>query len=343
MLSSFRFTAGPGALARLGAPMAECAYTGAMRDLRSGLVNIIRDFLAVHDRANRLFGRRGQGELRFEEVRSWVGEDSRSALFRLKEACHAIFRPSEEDDALDMKGGTLLDLAVGSLFHEAMKLRENLYQQERYGPRVRAFQGSADPETRELLSEFEKNLFLSAQRLEESVAEVQVLLEQTGKQLRRVMVESAADGITARSLCENQGAVEAVYPESLDSLLESIYGDAATGYFKAAISYLESAYYAEALAPLAEAHRRAPARVEIQGVAAYAQGMLAFFSRDYGGSVKFLAQWVGAGDSGIKPEWVKQALAGLLHIESLGPEEEGREVIAAAAELSSQLKTLSAG
>ena len=52
---------------------------------------------------------------------------------------------------------------------------------------------------------------------------------------------------------------------------------------------------------------------------------------------------VEAGDSGMKPEWVKQALAGLLHIERLRPEEEDREVIAAAAELSSQLKSLSSG
>ncbi|MDG2049959.1 MAG: hypothetical protein P8M78_07335 [Myxococcota bacterium] len=327
----------------VGRRSTECAYTRAMRDLRSGLVNIIRDFLTVHDRANRLFGRRGQGELRFDEVRSWVGEDSRSALFRLKETCHAIFRPSEDEDSLDMKGGALLDLAVGSLFHEAMKLRENLYQQERYGPRVRAFQGSADADTRELLTEFEKNLSLSAQRLEESVAEVQVLLEQTGKQLRRVMVESAANGITARSLCENQSAVEAVYPEGLDNLLGSIFGDAATGYFSAAISYLESAYYAEALGPLEEARHRAPGRGDIQGVAAYAQGMLAFFSRDYGSSVKFLAQWIEAEEGGGRPEWIRQALAGTLHIERLQPDEEAPKVIKTAAALSAQLKAQQAG
>ena len=99
-----------------------------MRDLRFGLVDIIRDFLAVHDRATRLFDRRDRDGLRFEDVRSWVGEDAKSDLFRLKEACHAIFRPAVDTGATDMRVGALLDLAVGSLFHEAMKLRENLYQ-----------------------------------------------------------------------------------------------------------------------------------------------------------------------------------------------------------------------
>ncbi|MCH2185191.1 hypothetical protein MK280_04900, partial [Myxococcota bacterium] len=66
-----------------------------------------------------------------------------------------------------------------------------------------------------------------------------------------------------------------------------------------------------------------------------------FFSRDYGASVQFLGQWVEAGDCGANSEWVKQALAGLLHIEALRIEEEDREVIESAAALASRLKTLS--
>ena len=40
----------------------------------------------------------------------------------------------------------LFDLAVGSLFHEAMKFRENFYQREVYGPRVRALRDAARAE-----------------------------------------------------------------------------------------------------------------------------------------------------------------------------------------------------
>ena len=310
-----------------------------MRDLRFGLVDIIRDFLAVHDRAARLFGRRDRDGLRFEDVRSWVGEDAKSDLFRLKEACHAIFRPAVDEHATDMRVGALLDLAVGSLFHEAMKLRENLYQQERYGPRVRAFQGAEDPDTRELLAEFEKNLSLSAQRLEESVAEVRVLLAQTGKQLKRVMIESAANGITARCLCENETAVAGVYEQGLDALLESIFGDAATGYLRAALSYLESAYYAEALGPLEEANRRAPERDDIQGASAYARGMHAFFSRDYPASIEALQQWVESDRFCEHPVWVRQALAGTLHMERLQSDQESSDLIKKAEQLSNRLRT----
>ena len=70
----------------------------------------------------------------------------------------------------------LFDLAVGSLFHEAMKLRENLYQREVYGPRVRALRSDAGEENEALFDEFEKMLGAVAQRLDEGLRESETLL-----------------------------------------------------------------------------------------------------------------------------------------------------------------------
>ena len=72
----------------------------------------------------------------FEDIEKFVGDDASSILFRLKESCHAIFRPSGSDSRPEVAAGALLDLVVGSLFHEAMALRENLYQLESYGAQV---------------------------------------------------------------------------------------------------------------------------------------------------------------------------------------------------------------
>ncbi len=313
-----------------------------MPSLRSGLVDIIRDFLAVDALATRLVSRHEAGAWRFDDVRSWVGDDARSPLFRLKEGCHAIFRATDADETPEMRTGALLDLAVDSLFHEAMKLRENLYQQERYGPRVQALRGENDSEARELFAEFEKILAQTAQSLDVSVGEVAALLDQTRKQLRRSMIALGATGITARCLYEHQSELASVYAEGVDALFADIFGDAATGYVRAALSYLESAYYAEALPPLEEAARRAPDRKDVAGARAYAQGMLAFFSREYATSVARLGEWLDTAPGDGDAVWVRQALAGTQHIERLMPDDESEEVIADAAALSEQLRALEA-
>ena len=310
-----------------------------MPNLQSGLVDILRDFLAVYGLGSEIAEHHAGGRLCFDDVRDWVGEDARSELFRLKERCHAMFRP-EDDEIADMRVGALLDLAVGSLFHEAMKLRENLYQQERYRPRVVALRGESDPESLELFKEFEKLLSRSAASLEESVAEVGVLLDQTRKQLRRLLTATGATGVVARCLYENEARVVTVYEEGLDALLERIFGDAVTGYVMAGESYLESAYYAEALAAFAEALRRAPERGDVRRLSHYAEGMLAFFSRDYGRSVDRLCDWLDAGapEDALR---VKQALAGAQHIEKLPPGDEDEAVVSRAAALSGRLREIS--
>jgi len=82
----------------------------------AGLVDIVREFLSVHGLLRRLFERHHAGSLRFEEVQALAGDNESSPLFRLKERCHGLFRAGE------VGGAALFDLAVGSLFHEAMKV-----------------------------------------------------------------------------------------------------------------------------------------------------------------------------------------------------------------------------
>ena len=106
----------------------------------SGLVEIVREFLAVDRAVRRLISRFRSGNLRFDEVAALFTDEEESALFRLKEHCHALFRPRQGPAAQPLHREVLFDLAVGSLFHEAMQFRESFYQREVYGPRVRALQ-----------------------------------------------------------------------------------------------------------------------------------------------------------------------------------------------------------
>jgi len=245
------------------------------------LVDIVRDFIAAHRTTKRLFERFRAGELLFTELNELIGDDEVSVLFRLKERCHSLFRPRDSSAAIASRGEALFDLAVGSLFHEAMKFRENFYQQEIYGPRVRAL---ASGETREddvLFREFEKLLSTVSERLEEGFQETEILIEQSIAQLRTLLRENPNDGLVLRCLLENQTHAEDVFADAIDDVFAEIEGSAAAGYESVARSYLGSGFYREAEKAFVLVIERGGGSGRLEGLARFARGMGAYLDREY--------------------------------------------------------------
>ena len=255
----------------------------------------------------RLFALYRSDDLRFEDLEQLVGDDEHSVLFRLKGRCHGLFRREPGRRAVAMRREALFDLAVGSLFHEAMKFRENFYQREVYGPRVRALRTESGAENVALFREFEKILSAVAQRLDEGLHESEALLVQTREQLALLLAEYRDNGFVTRCLIENRADVEAVFEEGLDALLALIHGDARTGHRVAGRSYLASGYFAEAEAAFAGARAGGGGDAEVDRLSAYARGMTAYLAGDYAASVTCLSQWLDAAPSD------DAALVGLAH------------------------------
>ena len=266
-----------------------CGYDPSVRAAEIGLVDIAREFLLAHHELRRLFERHRGGVLRWEEVVRLVGDTESSVLFRLKERCHALFRSG--DLGPEVPRVALFDLAVGSLFHEAMKLRENFYQLEVYAPKVEAARDQAEAGTEALFEEFARILAASRERLAEAFVESEALLEQTRQQFRVLLLDHRRNGLLARYLLENASLAEEVLGESLDSMLTAIHGDPVSGYAIAARSYLESGYFDEARRALAEALARDPGRAELRRASAYAEGMSAYLRGRYEEALRQLEQW----------------------------------------------------
>ena len=263
-----------------------------MWSVDQGLVEIVRDFVEAHQLWRSLVTRYRQGELRFEQLKELVGDDESSVLFRLKERCHAQFRSDRKDLPPTMHREALFDLAVGSLFHEAMKFRESLYQREVYGPKVRALRTSAGEKAAEsLFVEFEKILSGVSRRLEEGLHEVEILFGQTVEQLRVLLLLHRRNGFVARFLVENAKVSEEIFDVSFDALLAEIYDSPAEGYRTAGRSYLMSGYYEAAIDALGAASERGGDRAESTRLSAYARGMAAYLARAYAESVEHLATW----------------------------------------------------
>jgi hypothetical protein len=303
------------------------------------MVDIVRDFLVAHQELSDLFLAFEEGRLHFEDVHRLVGDDGASVLFRLKERCHAIFRASDEGSVPEMRREALFDLAVGSLFHEAMKLRENLYQQEFYVPRVRDLRAAgAEEEAGEILEEFAKILAISAARLEEAVNETRILLTQTRQQLRLLMADHRENGPMARCLYEEEQRVSVVFEEGLDGLYTRIFGSPFEGFMVVARSYLDSAYFAEALAALGDARSREDGRGEIHHLVCYAEGMQAFLNGAYGQSVERLRDWLDGGLEEGERAGLELALGAVSSVPNLVEGEAREALLDDAKQLSDRLK-----
>jgi len=262
-------------------------------------VAVVRDFIEAHRKLRRVFERHRSGELRFAELRDLVGDDDRSVLFRLKERCHALFR-DDDGGSSEMRREALFDLAVGSLFHEAMKFRENFYQRDVYGPRVRALRQKAARQADGLFGEFERILGAVKVRLEEGLEESETLLGQTRDQLLELLRERDDDGLLARYLLENAAAAEEAFGKPNDELLSDIYGDPARAHATAARSYLLSGYFEDAERELGRALERGGDASRLGPLLAYARGMAAYLAGDYPETVRRLSEWVDAGvDVGV--------------------------------------------
>jgi len=259
-----------------------------------GLVEIVRDFAEAYQLMRNVIARYRAGELEFEQLQELVGDDEGSVLFRLKERCHAQFRTARSETALATHREALFDLAVGSLFHEAMKFRESFYQLQVYGPKVRALRSEADPDAAQLFEEFERILVAVSGRLEEGLQEAESLLDQTVRQLRVLLVVHRDNGFVSRFLVENEPLVEEIFKVSLDALFAEVQGSAAEGFCAAGRSYLLSGYYDDAIDAFAAARARGGDTAELERLTAYARGMAAYLGRDYAQSVAYLTKWAEA-------------------------------------------------
>jgi hypothetical protein len=265
-----------------------------MNEANSGLVDIVREYLDVHERMVELFARFRDGTLDFAPVRDLCADDDRSPLFRLKERCHALFRRGGE--RAPMRRAALFDLAVGSLFHEAMKFRENYYQQVVYAPKVRALRenvAEGAPEEEELFREFDKIQTASEARMDEALQETEALLSHTGDQLWGLL-RGRRDGLITRYLIEQRERIERIHPQGLEGLLETMHEDATAGHVAAGLSYLESAHFEHALAALTTARARSgEANPMLDRLSCYARGMRSFVEGNYDASLEQLDAWIG--------------------------------------------------
>ena len=206
-------------------------------------------------------------------------ETDRGQLWRLKDLCHLVWPEGENEYDLH---GSLLDWLVGSVFHEAMKLKENMYLLNTYGPaavRIRELAPDTAPMVLRPQGAFpgfssmvdvESLIRRIAADVISQIEQIGFLLGQANFMLRMMMPELAGNLLVVRLLVENGELVQRLWGESVEELLTDMFlGNPAQGFCAAGRSYLLAQWYDEALAMYRRALQADPDCDEARAKAAH--------------------------------------------------------------------------
>jgi hypothetical protein len=299
------------------------------------LAQIVRDFMESYALSQEVGRELRAGRLTFATVARLVGDEEDSALYRLKEECHALFRLDDARPRTEVQAEELFDLAVGALFHETMKFREGFYLTDSYGPRLQRMmaEGSASGP---LADAFWRVFEAGSRRMLESEAEAEELFRETRDQLLIVLRQLAASGAVARSLVEDRVRSELVFAIPLARMLADIYGTAGRGYQLAIDSLIENGHYAEAAAVLEQPEARAAGATD--GALPFARGMASYYAGDNLAAVESLARWREDGSSSpaVWRQSASKVLTALAQNVELSDQKLAKRALALATELTSR-------
>ena len=192
-------------------------------------------------------------------VRMVGTEKDKGPLWLLKDLCHMVW--PEVDHEQDVSG-SLFDWLTGSIFHETMKLKENIYLLNRYGPAACRIKdrpldidhffrndNQASPVNRlGNIIDVQSLISRAAADAVRQMEQIAYLFSHASYMLRMKMSSFADNSLVVRLLVEQEEMVKLLWGEEVEDVFtDMFYGDAAEGFCTAGRSYLNGQWFAQAL------------------------------------------------------------------------------------------------
>jgi len=258
------------------------------------ILEIVRGLLLSGVAFQEILKKYKEGRLRFSNIGVWVDDRGKSLLYNLKEQCHSLYR-YKENKAIK-KNQRVLDLVIGSIFHEAMKLRENIYQMEIYRPKYLQYRlkvGKAVYE-KDYLQQFERIILKAQQGVTEGMEETRSLFQDAMAQLIDLFKESAKNALLVRFLLENQTLLQKVYGSKKVKMIFQLmfkrgFLDA---YQLAGHSYLKSEHYDLSSTYFSKALKMDPRSHDLQFLLNFSLGMNEYYRNAYPKSMSHFAKLI---------------------------------------------------
>lgn len=219
--------------------------------------NVVRDFIRAQGFLSDLEHQDDNGGISYEELAAWVGTQSdRGALWVLKDNCHRLWRdvgPGINPEAF------FFDWLVGAIFHEAMKLKENVYLVDQYQP---AYQRAMIPTKDERHSTNFAQFFEQTKLdIDKGLHRLAYLFRHAAEQLRELLLQERGNTLLLRYLLEERAEIDRLWRKSggLEPVLLRLFPlGMDQAYCVAGESYLEGNWYTKARLAFEEALRINP-------------------------------------------------------------------------------------
>ena len=208
------------------------------------------------------------GRVAFPDLELWIGtENNKGSLWNLKNNSHVLFRDNISKQRFYEN---IFDWTLGSIFHEGMKLKEDVYIIDVYRKWGDVFTESKNLPDDVNLAELREEYTTIIEKTKESIAQeidsLQYLFTKAMDQLKKIIIHNKNDGLLIRSLVEEKDQFDRVYGEgSLKSFFEGIYERGLIdAYLKVGKNYREGGWYPEALRMFTKALSLSPHNKEVK-------------------------------------------------------------------------------
>jgi hypothetical protein len=210
-------------------------------NLEKKQIDLIKESIGVYEKCTECRSLFDSKNLCFANIEEFVDDRGKSHLFHLKEMSHELFRNSNEASYKEK----LYDITIGYIFHEAMKLRENMYQLEYYRPQRDINLHTLTDQEKKTVHEIGLLVNKAEVRLKEGFREIKVLLNELVGQLKDLIILYKNNYLLPRFIFENERSLKKIYgKKGFEYLLNMTYSDGRhLLLLKAGQSYLESEYY----------------------------------------------------------------------------------------------------
>ncbi len=226
------------------------------RDLfvKNAFRDFIRSYLLFMEIEQRY---RERQSIDYKDLDNLVGTQADPGiLWTLKDNCHHIWK---DIDPKDQPEHFFFDWIIGAIFHEAMKLKENVYLMERYHPAYQIITGTMSLTLRQkryrhFFEQILKDIRLGMERLKD-------LFMSAIEQTEALLMIERDNSLLIRFILENRSRLEKVWQKSggIDHMLGLLFPEGLyKAYYIAGKNYLEGSWYREAQAAFEEALKLNP-------------------------------------------------------------------------------------
>lgn len=215
--------------------------------------NLVQDFFTAKSYFDGLRSHATKKDaLPYSTLDLWIGtEADKGPLWKLKEQSHRLFRTSPTSVSLYEN---LFDWVVGSIFHEAMKLKEDAYQIESYKPMLEMALKDKTTSARitRIVHEYYAIIERASVSLKQELQSIGELFEKGLLHLRLLITAYRKNALLLRFLVDNKRITESMLgPGALREILLEMFPEGVhEAYMLMSESCMKNGWYNQAQAYL---------------------------------------------------------------------------------------------